>query len=201
MKPENILLDVDGYVALADFGLAKIVEENQAATTFCGTPEYIAPEIISGAGHNKQVDWWGLGVLLYEMMVGIPPFHNRNQHILYQYIATKEVIFPDPKKYNILLSHDAQDIIQRLLKKKPVDRLGAEKDVSDILAHPFFKSVDVDKLLNREVVPEYRPPVDPADKYDLQNFATAGTKEVFSMESVDPKSMELIKKNEVLFRG
>ncbi len=198
MKPENILLDVDGYIALADFGLAKIVEDNQSAMTFCGTPEYISPEIVNGVGHNKQVDWWGLGVLLYEMLIGIPPFHNKNQHVLFQYITTKEVIFPDPKKYNIIISDEAKDIIVRLLRKRPNERLGAGKDVDDVMAHPFFKSIDMEKLLKKEIVPEYKPPVDPKDKYDLQNFqAEGGAKEAALMESVDAKSMEVIKKNQV----
>ena len=197
MKPENILLDVDGYVALADFGLAKIVDENQTTMTFCGTPEYIAPEIISGVGHNKQVDWWGLGVLLYEMMIGIPPFYNKNQHALYQYISTKEVIFPDPKKYNIIISSEAKDIILKLLRKKPVDRLGAEKDVEDVLNHPFFKRIDIEKLMRKEILPEYKPEVDPKNKYDLQHFAETGTSAPQLVETVDSKTMEIIKKNNV----
>ena len=198
MKPENILLDADGYIALADFGLAKILDENQTTTTFCGTPEYIAPEIVSGVGHNKQVDWWGLGILLYEMIIGIPPFHSRNQHLLYQYIKTKEVIFPDPKKYGILISSAAKDIITKLLQKKPIDRLGGEKDVDDVIAHPFFKSIDVSKLLMKKLTPEYKPPFDQNDKYDLQNFSeTKSSKEGLLIESVDDKTMEVIKENEV----
>jgi len=201
MKPENILLDVDGYVALADFGLAKILEENQSTTTFCGTPEYIAPEIISGTGHNKQVDWWGLGILLYEMMIGIPPFHSKNQHLLYQFIKSKEVIFPDPKKYGIVISTEAKDIITRLLQKKPMDRLGAEKDVDEIMSHPFFKGISVAKLMNKEIIPEYVPPFDSTNKYDLQNFGESSvTKEAMALEMVDEKTMEIIKKNEVFFK-
>jgi len=201
MKPENILLDTDGYIALADFGLAKILEENQSTMTFCGTAEYIAPEIVNGVGHNKQVDWWGLGVLLYEMMIGVPPFHNKNQHILFQYITTKEVIFPDPKKYNIIISPDAIDIIKKLLCKKPGDRLGAKNDVDEIMSHPFFKSVDAEKLLKKELVPEYKPPIDPNNAYDLQNFQTESTtKDLAFMESADQKSLDLVKKNEKMFK-
>ena len=202
MKPENILLDVDGYIALADFGLAKIVEENQSAMTFCGTPEYISPEIVNGVGHNKQVDWWGLGVLLYEMLIGIPPFHNKNQHVLFQYITTREVIFPDPKKYNIIISEDAKDVIKRLLSKKPAERLGSAKDVEEVMNHPFFKPIEVEKLLKKEIEPEYKPPVNPDDKYDLRNFtAEGGDKEAMLMESVDAKSMATIKQNEVFLEG
>eukprot|EP00826_Nyctotherus_ovalis_P063145 TRINITY_DN9235_c0_g4_i2.p1 TRINITY_DN9235_c0_g4~~TRINITY_DN9235_c0_g4_i2.p1 ORF type:complete len:308 (+),score=114.64 TRINITY_DN9235_c0_g4_i2:820-1743(+) len=197
MKPENILMDVDGYIALADYGLAKIVEDNKSTTTFCGTPEYLAPEMVSEAGHNKQVDWWGLGILIYEMIVGVPPFRNRNHHVLFQFIATKEVIFP-PAKYNIQVSDEAKDVILKLLKKKPGERLGAKNDVKDLMEHPFFKSIDVDKLLKKEIVPEYKPPVNEKDKYDLQNFGHAAGSKEEPIESVDQKSMDAIKKNEVL---
>ncbi len=200
IKPENILLDVDGYIALADFGLAKIVDENQSTRTFCGTPEYISPEIVNGLGHNKQVDWWGLGVLIYEMLVGIPPFHNKNQHVLFQYITSKEVVFPDPKRHRIVLSDEAKDIITKLLRKKPGERLGAIGDSEEVMSHPFFKSIDVGKLLKREVEAEFKPKVDAGDKYDVQNFggeAGGSPKEDDFDEDVDPKSMAVIKKNEV----
>ncbi len=199
MKPENILLDVDGYIALADYGLAKVVEENKTTMTFCGTPEYMAPEIIKDIGHNKQVDWWGLGVLLHEMMFGVPPFRDKNQHILYQLITTKELAFPDPKKCGVTISIEAKDIIQRLLKKKAADRLGAARDADEVLAHPFFHGLDIPQLLKKEIEAEYKPPVDAANKYDLQNFAALDiSKEAAQMELADAKSLAMIKKSEVL---
>jgi serum/glucocorticoid-regulated kinase 2 len=78
LKPDNILINEDGYVKLADFGLARIVDEN-IANSFCGTPEYMAPEMIDGTGHDHTLDWWTVGIILYEMLVGIPPFYNKNQ--------------------------------------------------------------------------------------------------------------------------
>ena len=79
LKPENILLNKVGYIMLADFGLAKIIEQNgEEPNSFCGTPEYLSPEMISGSGHDHTLDWWALGILIYEMIIGIPPFYNQN---------------------------------------------------------------------------------------------------------------------------
>ena len=115
VKPENILLDDDGYICLADFGLARFLEEDKKAMSFCGTPEYMAPEIITGEGHNRAADWWSLGVLLYEMMVGVPPFYHQNQNTMYQYITSRALIFPDPIKHKITVSDSAKDIISKVL--------------------------------------------------------------------------------------
>lgn len=82
LKPENILLTSDGYIMLADFGLAKIlnINDTEDPNSFCGTPEYLAPEMIIGSGHDHSLDWWALGILIYEMIIGIPPFYNQNKH-------------------------------------------------------------------------------------------------------------------------
>ena len=187
MKPENILLDEDGYIALADFGLAKMIEENKAAMTFCGTPEYIAPETIAGRGYNKSIDWWGLGVLLYEMIIGVPPFHCNNQHVLFQYIKDKELRFPDAK-HGIKITEEAMDVITKLLCKKPSERLGSKGGVEEILEHPFFKKIDVGKLLAKELKPEYKPRVASI----VQSGAISR-----DIEEIDIKSMSLINKNQV----
>lgn len=106
LKPENVLLDEDGYSCLADFGLAKYVKgtSSDQSSSFCGTPEYLAPEIIDRKGHGVAVDWWTLGVLTYEISVGTPPFVNDNKYQLGQMIKTKDPVFPtdaQKKKYNI----------------------------------------------------------------------------------------------------
>lgn len=97
LKPENVLLDEEGYACLADFGLARYVQStgNDQSSSFCGTPEYLAPEILDRKGHGMAVDWWTLGVLTYEIAVGTPPFVNENRYQLGQMIRTKEPVFPN----------------------------------------------------------------------------------------------------------
>jgi len=113
LKPENILLDEQGYLKLADFGMAKKLKPEEKAMSFCGTPEYLAPEIITGEGHNKAADWWSFGILIYEMLCGIPPFYNENLDRMYELIKLSELRFP--KK--IKISADAQDLITKFLDR------------------------------------------------------------------------------------
>jgi len=146
LKPENILFAEDGnyilvfchsiqipyyvgYLFLADFGLAKTVTKNELANSFCGTAEYLAPEMLIGSGHDYSVDWWALGILIYEMLVGIPPFFHRNKHRMYFLIKESPVNFPDPVKHGIDISPTARDLIKRLLDKNRKKRLGAANDL------------------------------------------------------------------------
>jgi len=107
LKPENVLFNRDGYLLLADFGLATKVEKGKLATSFCGTAEYLAPEMLKGQGHDFTVDIWTLGILLYEMLVGIPPFFHKNKHQMFFLIQEANVTFPDPEKHNIYVSPKA----------------------------------------------------------------------------------------------
>lgn len=126
LKPENILMDEDGYICLTDFGLAKILNENAQAYSFCGTPEYLAPEILNEKGHAFPVDWWALGILTYEMIVGFPPFYtgSNNNAKMYELIKKKPVYFPDPARHKIEMSDECKDFITKLLEKDPERRLG-----------------------------------------------------------------------------
>lgn len=110
LKPENVLLDELGYLKLADFGMAKKLKKNEKATSFCGTPEYLAPEIIVGEGYDKAADWWSFGILLYEMLCGIPPFYLDNMEKMYEMIKSGPLRFPK----RITLSQDAQDVIKKV---------------------------------------------------------------------------------------
>lgn len=107
IKPENILMDEMGYLRLADFGMAKRLKDNEKATSFCGTPEYLAPEIITGIGHDYSADWWSFGILLYEMLCGLPPFYYHNIEKMYDQIKNAKLKFPQ----KIKLSDEAQDIL------------------------------------------------------------------------------------------
>lgn len=106
-------MEVDGYICLTDFGLAKVLGDGELTKSFCGTPDYLAPEILSGAGHSFHVDWWALGILTYEMIVGFPPFYtgSTDNKKMYELIKKKPVYFPDPERHGIHMSANCQDFI------------------------------------------------------------------------------------------
>lgn len=185
LKPENILMDEHGHVCLTDFGLSKDVDpDNPEATTFCGTPEYLAPEILRGGGHGKAVDWWSLGILLYELTVGIPPFYSQNVNEMYHKIQHGALRFPP------FLSEDCRDLIIALLNRNPEARLGSsDKDVEEIRTHPFFSDIDWEKLLRREIEPIFKPKVKEVEG-DVSNFDEQFTKEPV-VDSVVPDSQLL----------
>jgi serum/glucocorticoid-regulated kinase 2 len=171
LKPENILMGEDGYICLTDFGLAKILGTDEQAFSFCGTPEYLAPEILEEKGHAFPVDWWGLGILTYEMIVGFPPFYtgNRDNKKMYEYILKKPVYYPDAKKHGIPMSEDCKDFINKCLVKNPQARLGTAGGLEEIISHPWFKSVNIEKLLAKDLKPDFKPKLS-KDALDVSNF-------------------------------
>jgi len=153
LKPENLLLDMNGNICLTDFGLCK---ENlgygSVTHTFCGSPEYLAPEIFMGNGYDKSVDWWALATLLYEMLSGLPPFFSDDLEVMNQKILSEPLWFPD------YFSDESKSLLQGLLERNPKKRLGCgEKDAEEIKRHPFFKSVDWTKLDGKQIEPPFRP--------------------------------------------
>ncbi|KAG0256715.1 hypothetical protein BG011_004351 [Mortierella polycephala] len=192
LKPENILLSSEGHLVLVDFGLCKQnVTEDERAHTFCGTTEYLAPEIVKGTGYGKAVDWWSLGVLLFEMLVGASPFADSRTEGTYHKILHQPVIFPSGPGHRVKgkgqfsafntdcpnstgISHNAQDLIQKLLDKSPKTRLGSGSSgaeaVAAIKAHPFFKGIDFKRLQTRDVTPPFQPHVGVMGDLDVSNF-------------------------------
>jgi serine/threonine protein kinase len=155
LKPENVLLDAQGHVRIADFGLAKdrLVDGEHGATTFCGTPDYLSPELIQarqlGGGVGYSVDWWGLGVMMYEMFTSWSPFYDRNIKSMLQKILVAPLTWPKTDK--IVVSDTAKDIIKGLLTRDATTRLGANGQHQEIRAHPFFADIDFEALLRKEV--------------------------------------------------
>lgn len=146
MKLENILVDADGYLKIIDYGLAKMIGQEELSMSFCGTPEYLAPEMVNRTGHDRNVDWWAIGVLIYEMLIGVTPFYNRNRNMLLMKIKNSKVIFPDRTKYKIDYSDEIVDLIVGLLAKDKTKRLGFKDGGKEVLGHPFFADLDLEKL-------------------------------------------------------
>lgn len=155
LKPENILLDCDGHIKLTDFGLCKEgIESNQTTTTFCGTPEYLAPEVLKKEPYTKSVDWWCLGAVLYEMLYGLPPFYSQNTNEMYENILYR------PLRLRQTVSFQARSILSKLLQKKPALRLGSsERDLLELKEEEFFCHIDWAELESRNSTPPYNPNV------------------------------------------
>lgn len=168
MKLENILIDETGYLKLIDFGLAKILKDSELSQSFCGTPEYLAPEMVAQKGHDKTVDWWALGILIYEMLIGVTPFYNRSRNLMLMKIQQSKIIFPNKKKYKIDYSDEVQDIIWKLLNKNKSKRLGAVGDYEEVLSHPWFSDMKEEDLLERRIKPPFKPQLE--HEYDTKYF-------------------------------
>ncbi|ORY30378.1 proliferation-associated serine/threonine protein kinase [Naematelia encephala] len=171
LKPENILLDYTGHIALCDFGLCKLnMSSTDTTNTFCGTPEYLAPELLSGHGYTKAVDWWTLGVLLYEMLTGLPPFYDENTNEMYRKILSDPLRFPEE------VSSEARSLLTQLLNRDPTRRLGVH-GAQEIRNHPFFsRHIDFKKLWQKKIQPPFKPAV--ASAIDTSNFDEEFTSEV-----------------------
>jgi serum/glucocorticoid-regulated kinase 2 len=168
LKPENLILDSDGHIRITDFGLSKEDVEGESITSICGTPEYLAPEILLKKPYGKGVDWWSLGTLLFEMIAGLPPFYDRNRKVMYRRILEDELKAPP------FMSSDAFDLCKQMLHRNPQKRLGYN-GFEEVSKHPFFKGIDWDQLRAREISPPWTPSVTGPE--DIRNIAPEFTSE------------------------
>lgn len=193
LKLDNVLLDREGHIKIADFGMCKLnVFDERKATTFCGTPDYIAPEILKGWKYNQSVDWWSYGVLLYEMMIGQSPFHGDDEDDLFHSIMN------DTPHYPRWLSKEAASMLSLLFIRNPKERLGMpDCSAGPIRSQAFYKNIDWDKLELKQIDPPFKPKI--KSDHDISNFDKD-----FTMEKVQltPPDKELLKTmNQKVFTG
>ncbi|XP_073769793.1 v-akt murine thymoma viral oncogene homolog 2, like isoform X2 [Danio rerio] len=155
LKLENLMLDNDGHIKITDFGLCKEgITDEATMRTFCGTPEYLAPEVLEDNDYGRAVDWWGLGVVMYEMMCGRLPFYSQDHERLFEQIVMEEIRFPRS------LSTHARALLTGLLRKEPKQRLGGgPDDARDVMMHKFFSGVQWDDVLQKKLLPPFKPQV------------------------------------------
>ncbi|WKY15943.1 hypothetical protein Q1695_000986 [Nippostrongylus brasiliensis] len=182
LKPENLLLDKHGYLVLTDFGLCKEgMTPTSVTNTFCGTPEYLAPEIILKKPYDVAVDWWCLGCVLYEMLYGLPPFYSRDHNEMYNRIVNEQL----KMKKNI--SASSTDIVTKLLQKDKNKRLGSKSDFREVKEHEFFRTIDWDKLLRREIKAPFIPRIE--SETDVRNIAEDFVKIKINPASLIPQNL------------
>ncbi|XP_062540348.1 ribosomal protein S6 kinase beta-1-like [Armigeres subalbatus] len=192
LKPENVLLDAQGHVKLTDFGLCKEhIQEGSVTHTCCGTIEYMAPEILTRSGHGKDVDWWSLGAMMFDMLTGSPPFTADTRK------RTIDAILKGRLNIPAFLSNESRDLIRRLLKRQISMRLGSgSMDGIAVRKHPFFKNVDWDDVLARRVDPPIKPFLQGED--DVSQFDSKFTKQA----PVDsPDDSKLSESANLIFKG
>ncbi|XP_011786476.1 PREDICTED: protein kinase C zeta type [Colobus angolensis palliatus] len=198
LKLDNVLLDADGHIKLTDYGMCKEgLGPGDTTSTFCGTPNYIAPEILRGEEYGFSVDWWALGVLMFEMMAGRSPFDiitdnpdMNTEDYLFQVILEKPIRIPR------FLSVKASHVLKGFLNKDPKERLGCRPQTgfSDIKSHAFFRSIDWDLLEKKQALPPFQPQI--TDDYGLDNFDTQFTSEPVQLTPDDEDAIKRIDQSE-----
>jgi len=193
LKLDNLLLDYEGHIRIVDFGMCKLqVYLDKTADTFCGTPDYMAPEIIKGMKYTHSVDWWSFGVLLYEMLIGQSPFNGCDEDELFWSICNEQAYFPR------FLSKEAKQLLLLLLEKNPANRLGvSESTHGDIRRQPFFRSIDFPRLEAKQIAPPYKPKL--KNPMDVSYFDTAFTEEPVKLTPMEMGLMEGL--NQDQFKG
>lgn len=186
LKPENILLDANGHIALCDFGLSKAnLTKNDTTNTFCGTTEYLAPEVLlDEAGYTKMVDFWSLGVLVFEMCCGWSPFYAEDTQQMYKNIAFGKVRFPRDT-----LTTEGRNFVKGLLNRNPKHRLGATHDAEELKQHPFFADINWDHLTKKLIAPPFKPIL--KSETDTSNFDPEFTNALNGASSLNARAAAL----------
>uniref|UniRef100_A0A671MHE2 Protein kinase C iota type n=1 Tax=Sinocyclocheilus anshuiensis TaxID=1608454 RepID=A0A671MHE2_9TELE len=200
LKLDNVLLESEGHIKLTDYGMCKEgLRPGDTTSTFCGTPNYIAPEILRGEDYGFSVDWWALGVLMFEMMAGRSPFDivgssdnpdQNTEDYLFQVILEKQIRIPRS------LSVKAASVLKGFLNKEPKERLGCHPQTgfADITAHPFFRNVDWDLMEQKQVVPPFKPNI--SGEFGLDNFDAQFTNEPIQLTPDDDDAVKKIDQSE-----
>jgi len=190
LKPENLLLSADGHIIMTDFGISKegLAATTDRTSTFCGTPEYLAPEVLKQQKYTKAVDWWSLGTLMYEMLTGLPPFYTEDVQNMYYDIINTDLQMPSGS------SQETQGLLKGFLEKDPTTRL---QDPLKIKAHPFFNGIQWEKMYKKDVKAPFLPPVTGLD--DDSQISTEFTDTPVSEE--EPKKAPTGKKAPIHFDG
>uniref|UniRef100_A0A3B3BKL6 non-specific serine/threonine protein kinase n=1 Tax=Oryzias melastigma TaxID=30732 RepID=A0A3B3BKL6_ORYME len=190
LKLENLMLDKDGHIKITDFGLCKEgITDGATMKTFCGTPEYLAPEVLEDNDYGRAVDWWGLGVVMYEMMCGRLPFYNQDHERLFELILMEEIRFPKN------LAPEAKALLAGLLKKDPKQRLGGgPDDAKEVMTHKFFISINWQDVIDKKLVPPFKPQV--TSETDTRYFDDEFTAQSITItppdkyDSIDPEDSD-----------
>lgn len=154
LKPENILINEEGHVILTDFGLSKTgFKRHTLSYSFCGSPEYMSPEMLEETGHGFSMDIYALGALLFEFLTGLPPHYSQDRDQLFHNIMNEELVIPD------FLSEESKDLLLKLLHKDPFERLGAIKGISEIKLHKFCEPIDFEALAEKRYIPPFIPDI------------------------------------------
>ncbi|CAD8089759.1 unnamed protein product [Paramecium primaurelia] len=172
LKPDNIVLDSEGHALLTDFGLSKegILDANRGAQSFCGSVAYLAPEMLKRQGHGKALDWYLLGVVMYELLTGLPPYYSNDKDVLFNNIQNEELQIPNK------ISVEGKSLLKALLNRNPINRLGSgEGDYLEVKQHPYFQDINWEQVFNRELkLPK------PNNKI---NLLSKGVQNVFDLQS------------------
>eukprot|EP01100_Stratorugosa_tubuloviscum_P003133 TRINITY_DN1746_c0_g4_i1.p1 TRINITY_DN1746_c0_g4~~TRINITY_DN1746_c0_g4_i1.p1 ORF type:complete len:530 (-),score=166.51 TRINITY_DN1746_c0_g4_i1:112-1701(-) len=192
LKPENVLIDMAGHVVLVDFGLAKQLEKGNTRTfTLCGSPPYLAPEMLTGVGYTQSIDWWALGCLLYEMMTGLPPFYDEDDRKIPRMILHQQLVL-DPA----IFSNDCRLILSQFLHRNPTKRLGAN-GAQEVKSHSLFKNINWDLLMQKKIEPPFIPHLQ--HTLDVRYFDREFTSQPANDSYVNPSVVNKI--DQKLFAG